>query len=307
MLAPAAGSFQVAKKIPQYSLYGEAVQDVDEHFLHVESIAERSALHDWSIRPHAHRDLHHLLLVQKGGGVLQVEDEEHTFRSPSLITLPRSCVHGFEFRPETDGWIVTASGALMDRIERAYPTLAPVLREVSVVRLAPANVQAARRAFTELVTEFRNRMLARRVAAELQLMVIMLLTLRCKVESNADTARPGGADATLAVRYRALIEADFAKPIRVADYAKRLFVSHERLRQACLRVTGSAPLELLNARRLLEAKRCLLYTSMSVGVVAEYCGFEDPAYFSRFFTHATGKSPRQYRNVQHGATARAAT
>jgi AraC family transcriptional activator of pobA len=195
----------------------------------------------------------------------------------------------------------------MDRIERAYPTLAPVLREVSVVRLAPANVQAARRAFTELVTEFRHRMLARRVGAELQLMVIMLLTLRCKVESKADTARPGGADATLAVRYRALIEADFAKPIRVADYAKRLFVSHERLRQACLRVTGSAPLELLNARRLLEAKRCLLYTSMSVGVVAEYCGFEDPAYFSRFFTHATGKSPRQYRNVQHGATARAAT
>src|SRR5690606_16185864 len=70
-------------EIPQYALYGEAVQDVDERFLHVESIAERSALHDWTIRPHAHRDLHHLLLVQKGGGVLHVEDEEHAFHAPT--------------------------------------------------------------------------------------------------------------------------------------------------------------------------------------------------------------------------------
>ena len=91
---------------------------------------------------------------------------------------------------------------------------------------------------------------------------------------------------------------NFAKSLRVADYAKRLFVSHERLRQACLRVTASTPLELLNVRRLVEAKRCLLYTNMSVGVIAEYCGFEDPAYFSRFFARATGKAPLRYRNSQ---------
>src|SRR5690606_1389688 len=50
------------REIPQYFLYGEATHDVDEHFLHVESIAERSRLHDWKIRPHAHQDLHHFLL-----------------------------------------------------------------------------------------------------------------------------------------------------------------------------------------------------------------------------------------------------
>jgi AraC family transcriptional activator of pobA len=37
---------------------------------------------------------------------------------------------------------------------------------------------------------------------------------------------------------------------------------------------------------------------MSVALIAEYCGFEDPAYFSRFFTRATGRSPRQYRETQ---------
>ena len=65
--------------VPQYFLYGEASQDVDERFLHVESIAERSRLHDWTIRPHAHRDLHHLLLVQRGGGVYSAEGSRHEF------------------------------------------------------------------------------------------------------------------------------------------------------------------------------------------------------------------------------------
>jgi len=290
-------------EIPQYALYGEAVQDVDERFLHVESIAERSALHDWTIRPHAHRDLHHLLLVQKGGGVLHVEDEEHAFRAPALIALPRSCVHGFDFRPGTDGWIVTASGALMDRIERAYPALGPVQREVNVLKLTAATARAAASLFGALVTEFRGRLPARRIAAELLLIRIMVQTLRSTVEVKPDAAHHGGADAELAIRYRSLVEATFAKPMRVAEYAKRLFVSHERLRQACLRMTGSTPLELLNARRLLEAKRCLLYTNMSVAVIAEYCGFEDPAYFSRFFTRATGKSPLRYRSSRGSSDA----
>ena len=286
------------REIPQYSLYGEAVADVDERFLHVESIAERSALHEWSIRPHAHRDLLHLLLVQKGGGILQVEDKQLAFRSPALIALPLSCVHGFEFRPGTNGWIVTASGALVDRIERTHAALAPVLKEASVWKLNATNARSASQLFGSLVTEFRSQLPARRVAAELWLMAIMVQTLRCKIELTPDAARPGGADAALGMRYRSLIEDNYAKPVKVAEYAKRLFVSHERLRQACLRMTGSTPLELLNARRLLEAKRCLLYTNMSIAVIAEYCGFEDPAYFSRFFTRATGKSPLRYRKTQ---------
>lgn len=286
-------------EIPQYALYGEAVEDVDERFLHVESIAERSGLHDWRIQPHAHRDLHHVLLVQRGGGTLQVEDEEHSFRSPTLIALPMSCVHGFDFRPGTDGWIVTASGALMDRIERTYPALAPVLEDTSVVRLAAASARTVGGLFGALVAEFRGQLPARRVAAELSLMAIMVQVLRSKLELTPGVARTGGADAELALRYRALIDTNFAKPVRVAEYAKRLFVSHERLRQACLRMTASTPLELLNSRRLLEAKRCLLYTSMSVGLIAEYCGFEDPAYFSRFFKQATGRSPLRYRSTHN--------
>lgn len=286
------------RAIPQYFLYGEATHDVDERFLHVESIAERSRLHDWNIRPHAHEDLHHLLLVIRGGGVFYAEGATHSFNQSSLISVPLSCVHGFDFKPGTDGWILTASGALLERIAHEHSELRPVLAEAGVISM-PAEVTAAMVAkFESLVTEFRSNLPGRRTAAEALLTGILVAVLRRKLQLLPATKRDTGADFVLATKYRALVEQHFRSSLKVSDYARRLCVSSERLRQACVRSTASSPLALLNARRLLEAKRSLLYTGMNVGVIAEACGFPDPAYFSRFFAQRTGVSPMAYRTKQ---------
>jgi AraC family transcriptional regulator, transcriptional activator of pobA len=286
------------RAIPQYFLYGEATHDVDERFLHVESIAERSRLHDWSIRPHAHEDLHHLLLVIRGGGVFYVEGASHPFSQSTLLSVPVSCVHGFDMNPGTDGWILTASGALLERIAHEHSELRPVLAEASVISM-PAEATAAMLAkFESLVTEFRSNLPGRRTAAEALLTGILVAVLRRKLQLLPPTKRDTGADFVLATKYRSLVEQHFRTSLKVSDYARRLCVSSERLRQACVRSTASSPLALLNARRLLEAKRSLLYTGMSVGVIAEACGFPDPAYFSRFFAQRTGVSPMGYRTKQ---------
>ena len=281
--------------IPQYFLYGEATHDVDERFLHIESIAERSRLHDWKIRPHAHQDLHHFLLVTRGGGVFYAEGELNPFNHNALISVPLACVHGFDFKPATDGWILTASGALIERIAHVNAELRPVLTEANALPL-PADVTAAMvTKFESLMMEFRSNLPGRRTAAEALLIGILVAALRRKLQLLPTGQNKAGADSVLASKYRSLIEENFRTTLKVTDYAKRLCVSSERLRQACVRSTASSPLALLNARRLLEAKRSLLYTGMSVGLIAEACGFPDPAYFSRFFTQRTGMSPMAYR------------
>lgn len=305
MAASEAGERTVARRgIPQYFLYGEATHDVDERFLHIESIAERSRLHDWTIRPHAHQDLHHLLLVVRGGGLFYAEGQSHSFAHPSLISVPLACVHGFDFKPGTDGWILTASGALIERIAHENAELRPALSDANAMAL-PADASAVLvTRFESLMMEFRSNLPGRRTAAEALLIGILVATLRRKLQLTPDRERNTGADSVLAAKYRALVEEHFRSPLKVSDYARRLCVSSERLRQACVRSTASSPLALLNARRLLEAKRTLLYTGMSVALIAEACGFPDPAYFSRFFAQRTGVSPMAYRTRQQRAQAK---
>lgn len=281
--------------IPQYFLYGEASQDVDERFLHIEPVAERSRLHDWTIRPHAHRDLLHWLLITRGGGTFQIDGGSHGFVKPALIVVPLASVHGFEFKPGTDGWIVTAAGALLARLRRDHPELAPVVDEAAVLALDPGAGARLATLFKALADEFRGHGPGRRSAAEALLLQILVNALRRKVDLAPRRPAERGPDARLVERYRALIEEEYRRPLSITQYAARLCVSKERLRLACIRATGSTPLALLNARRLLEAKRSLLYTNMSIALIAERCGFDDAAYFSRFFARHTGHSPRAYR------------
>ena len=37
-------------------------------FIHIETIASRSSIHDWMIRAHRHRNLFQILLIERGGG-----------------------------------------------------------------------------------------------------------------------------------------------------------------------------------------------------------------------------------------------
>ena len=69
----------------------------------------------------------------------------------------------------------------------------------------------------------------------------------------------------------------------------------DHLSRTCRAVLQQSALGLLNERRMLEARRLLAYTPMSVAQVAQEIGYEDPAYFSRIFQRHTGQAPSAYR------------
>ena len=97
------------------------------------------------------------------------------------------------------------------------------------------------------------------------------------------------------VRYRDLIEQHFRDERRLEFYAGRLGVTPARLNAACRARLGTTASGLLHDRIVTEAKRCLIYTGMSVAEVGYALGFDDPAYFSRFFAKRTGQPPGRLR------------
>ena len=68
--------------------------------------------------------------------------------------------------------------------------------------------------------------------------------------------------------------------------AEALGLSVAHLNSLCRRLAGQSALQILHQRVLLEAKRELVYTSLTINQLADSLGFADPAYFSDVFARA---------------------
>jgi AraC family transcriptional activator of pobA len=128
-------------------------------------------------------------------------------------------------------------------------------------------------------------------AAWLSLMVLALRHAAPAPAPQRGTAR----QAALVARLRERIEQGFRARESVSAAARALGASPTALRQACARVANSSPAQMLDDRALLEARRLLLYSQLSVADIAYAVGFDDPAYFSRFFARHVGQPPSAYR------------
>ncbi len=81
-------------------------------------------------------------------------------------------------------------------------------------------------------------------------------------------------------------------------------MTSDHLSRCCRALAGQPALALLQERRLLEARRLLVYTELPVADVAARLGFDDAGYFSRFFTRTGGTPPSVYRaRVRRGLVA----
>jgi AraC family transcriptional activator of pobA len=285
-------------KIPKFFLYGEADKEAELHFLHVETIAARSLLHDWNIAPHRHSNLFQLLLATGGGGELRADSLVWSFSAPTLVTVPPGVVHGYRFLPGTEGWVVTLSESFAGDVlgSRGRGTLAAAMTEAVLLPLDGGSTEASRlrENFAAIEEEFRWNALGQMdaIAAHLRLILVAMARLR---QADRESAVAQDADAALFARFRVLVESCYRDHRPVSAYAADLAVTEKRLTVACRRVAAMAPLDVIHARLLIEAKRNLLYTSMTVAEAGYALGFRDPAYFSRFFARRAGVAPRQYK------------
>ena len=92
-----------------------------------------------------------------------------------------------------------------------------------------------------------------------------------------------------------LLEAHYLDHWPVSRYAERLGLSTERLNRLVRAETGRNAQALLHARLAREASRRLVHIAAPVSRLAFELGFEDPAYFCRFFKRHHGLSPSAYR------------
>ena len=267
--------------IPSFALYGDPGGD-SLAMMHIETIAARSALHDWEIADHRHDRSFQLLLVRKGQAVAQVAGRTELLQGPCFLCVPQGEAHGFRFEPGTEGFVVTLSGDFLARTTEADP-LRRLLTAGGHGALSEETSERIDWLAAQLLRLSQDWPFDQRLAGSL---------FEALLRSLPDQRKELPLDPRL-TRFRRLLEQHLADHRPVSFYAGEVGLSQRSLARLCMRHFGCTPRQAINRRLALEAQRMLRHTAASVVQTSDALGFKDPSYFSRFYLRETGRRPQR--------------
>ncbi|WAH59872.1 helix-turn-helix domain-containing protein [Pseudomonas silvicola] len=281
--------------VPVFKLYGEGQEWLTPDLLHCETIPKRSRVYHWEIQPHRHADLSQLLYVHAGQAEIEVEGQRRLFSEAMVQVVPPLYVHGFRFSEDIEGYVITLAAPLVSELKA-------LLGPAGEVLAVPANFLAgADRAYlNSLVSALQREYNADQPARDLALhslinLLVVWVSRQMIQRHSAGQSQERGRE--YLNDFTRLVEARFRQQPSVEVLAHATGISVAHLNNVCRDLAGQTALQILHQRLLLEAKRALIYTSMTVSQVSDSLGFTDPAYFSRFFRRMTGGSPRAFRQA----------
>lgn len=120
----------------------------------------------------------------------------------------------------------------------------------------------------------------------------MLQLLKRPFEQAQDTPQhPGTLE-----RFMALVSSHFNETRAVADYASILNITPNYLNELCSGNLGLSAKALIDEQVMLETKRLLFHTDLSVKEIAFRLNFDDTSYFVRKFKEKIGLTPAAFRS-----------
>ena len=310
--------------IPSFALYGEADASAPELF-HIEEIRQRSSLYQWEIDPHVHRALYQIIWVGSGDAQVTLDELQEALAGPGAVIIPPGVVHGFRFAPDTRGMVLTLNARFL--AEGELRTLGEPLQALfatpRLITLTPpahtgshpagtaatpqrsreddTHIQRLEGLLTQLGREFEHGSDAHDapVTRWLAQATVWRLAQACARSASAASGKRARHHQAMYARFLALVEDHYHEHWPLARYADQLGLSTPSLNRLARAASGRPALELIHERLTREACRRLVFLVAPVATIAHDLGFEDPAYFSRFFKRRTGLSPGAFRE-RHG-------
>lgn len=275
-----------------------AVQDIVKYsFKDTFSVSKVQFEKACTLDHHQQQNAYTIYWIQEGKGTYNIDFEHYTFTDNVLFFLSPGQVFTVDSEQiktaykltfvrdfyciQTHDQEVACNGILFNNIYET-PFVKPCAKDTAKLNLILEN----------LIEEFQQNETAQYDMLQAYLKQFIISSVRIKKENHVikeDT------ETRLFKDFSLLVEQNFKTMHSVTEYAKRLALSPKSISKHFQKLGSKTPSEFIKNRILLEAKRLLIYTDKTVKEIAFELGFNDPAYFTRFFTKAISKSPLQFK------------
>lgn len=242
-----------------------------------------------------HRDNHYMLLVAtQGSYTLNIDFEEITITAPALLVIFPGQVHHIIKINSPKGWAISFDPALLDAdfsyvLQKYFKeSLLPDLASEFYLRVT---------LLTDMMEKLQNDANDFTVRSLHSLLASLLSLIAGKLTQDVPkTASKESRSYSIEKGFTALLKNNYKTWKKPSEYASALSITTSHLNDTVKALTGMAVSVHIQQAAVLEAKRLLYCTTLSVKEIGYTLGYDEPVYFGKLFKKTTGMTPLQFRS-----------
>ena len=250
-----------------------------------------------NLMPHLH-DFYSIFWIESGEAIHATEFVEYSLKADTILFVPPGLKHRMYIDKSVGGTYILFNE---DFIQYNRKNHVP-LKEYrlfnnsdfkSLITVLPEKREKLNNITGLIFDELQN---SDDYSQDIVLNLLHLFLLESRRIFDQQNQAPKEEPDTTIIKFKQLIEENFTKEKNVSPYAEMLNMNPSCLNELTKRTTGITAGELIRNRVIDETKKLLYSSKMSGKEIAYELGFDDPAYFSRFFKKYTGITLKEFRD-----------
>jgi AraC-like DNA-binding protein len=240
------------------------------------------------------------ILFLKSGSNIVIDFKNHKTTSDTLFFINKSQVYKLSDIDKSEGIMLYYNRdfycvEIHDNEVSCDGILYNNVYEIPAIQLSKAESDTVQKIFDEIKYETNNEDVANEEMIRILLKQIIIKATRIWKTEHKIYDLSKNRELEFIRKFSQLVELYFKNLHTVADYANLLFVTPKNLNKKITQFGDQSPNDIIKERIILEAKRLLVHTALTIKEIGYSLGYEDDAYFIRLFTRQTGVSPQQFR------------
>ncbi|WP_299458968.1 helix-turn-helix domain-containing protein [uncultured Microscilla sp.] len=267
-------------------------------YFYIKKFEEHVRDYDFISKSHRH-DFFFMVYFTQGSGTHTIDFVTYPIQPGQVFFMSPAQVHSWELSADIDGFVVffSAEFYLKDFAQHKlfnFPFFNTTQYQ-PLLELPVSHTTMVSQIFEEMYAEFRQQ--AKQVDEVLQAYLNILLVKLSRIYQQHTTANVSGHLMHQIRQLETLINEHYIQEKSVQAYAKMMHLSVKQLNHVCKTALNKSTSELIQDRVVLEAKRLLVHSDLTIAQIGAHLEYFDNAYFARFFKKVTGLTPDQFRKA----------
>jgi AraC-like DNA-binding protein len=244
-----------------------------------------------SKQSHAHRhDFYTLIYVKDGIGKQLIDYEEVDIVAHRVYFLSPKKVHYWNATCKGNAMMINAE--FLQNDTKIMDTLFVSFKNTVYIDIKKEHRKTFEILLNVLVQSYNAEHSKALVSSLLTSFLLFCIEIKKTTKEESEVLLPSRL-----LHIYELIEKHYIDENNASFYAKNLGMSIQHLNRVLKTSSGKTLAQLLRERRVLEAKRELVFTSKTIDAISESLGFFDTSNFTKYFKNITKFSPSKFREM----------